>query len=64
MVFAISRARINVPAISKSRWGMPCQAPKLALLWIANAESSVDKQEKLLADVMELMRPLLPSSLR
>jgi hypothetical protein len=33
-----------------------------ALLWITNAEHSIDMQEKLLGDVLGLMRPLLPSN--
>jgi hypothetical protein len=34
-----------------------------ALLWIANAERSIDMQEELLANVIGLMRPLLPSNI-
>jgi hypothetical protein len=30
-----------------------------ALLWIANVEQSIDRQEELLGEVMGLMRPLL-----
>jgi len=33
-----------------------------ALLWITNAEHSIDMQEELLGDVIGLMRPLLPSN--
>jgi hypothetical protein len=34
-----------------------------ALLWIANRDPSVDKQEELLAAVLDLIQPLLQSSL-